>query len=377
MTSKQSSRASTAAILLFVCAAVIAVGMLTKSWATASQGSKDAYVGLLGSQSCDLGTCTATEAPTLIRGLGYIGFVGALAAIGGCIAIGAMVLSKHTAKIPIVAMQAILAGGGGLGLIFLIRALTQGADNTLAPGWSALFGLGGVVGAILIFQTMVVPDIGPVARKAIDGRKVGALAVLLSISGLVTALFLWMVGPASAREVQAACNGMGPTWSNAAYKQLPAPAPDFELKDVKGNTVKLSDLRGKVVLVNFWASWCAVCKSEKKSLARLTDDLAGDDFAVLSLASDTDLALVDESLRTSLGSAEHKSTKPFGGAPFQVLLDPPSESTIGDIGHSWGVEKVPDSFLIDRKGQIRMYLVNKRNWSSGVVKTCVQSLIDE
>jgi peroxiredoxin len=210
------------------------------------------------------------------------------------------------------------------------------------------------------------------ASTTIDPRKLGALIVLLAISALVVALFLWMVGPAAARETQAACNGIHPSWANPAYKRIPTQAPDFELQDVDGKTVRLSDYQGKVVLVNFWASWCGVCKSEKKSLARMTRDMQGDDFAVLSLASDTELTEVDQSLQTALGNKQK-----WGGAPFRIVLDPPSEHVIGDIGHSWGVEKVPDSFLIDRKGNIRMYLVNKRDWSSGVVATCVQSLIDE
>src|SRR5262245_31749886 len=193
------------------------------------------------------------------------------------------------------------------------------------------------------------------ASSTIDPRKLGALAVLLAISGLVVALFLWMVGPAAARETQAACNGMTPSWSNPAYARIPTPAPDFELQDVDGKTVHLSDYRGKVVLVNFWASWCGVCKSEKKSLARFTRDMQGDDLQVLALASDTELDEIDSSLQSGLGNKQK-----WGGAPFRILLDPPSEHAIGDTGHAWGVEKVPDSFLVDRKGNIRMYLVNKR-----------------
>ena len=235
-------------------------------------------------------------------------------------------------------------------------------------GWSAILAAIGAVGTGLTAESIVSPS---------NARRAGALAVMASVSSLIMGLFVWMVKPAAAREVQAACKGMGPTWSNPAFAQLPATAPDFTLQDIDGKTVKLSDYQGKVVLINFWASWCDVCKSEKKSLARLSRKMEGDDFVILSLASDTELEAIDHSMKVALGSEEHPNAKPYGGAPFRILKDPPGEHNLGDVAHSWGIEKVPESFLIDRDGKIRMYLVNKRDWSAGVVETCVHSLIDE
>jgi cytochrome c biogenesis protein CcmG, thiol:disulfide interchange protein DsbE len=212
----------------------------------------------------------------------------------------------------------------------------------------------------------------------VDPRRLAAVAVLLGVSALMVALFLWMVGPAAAREVEAACNGMRPSPSGNAFPRLPAPAPDFALRDLEGNTVRLSDFQGKVVLVNFWASWCDVCKAEKRSLARITRDLGRDDLVVLTLASDDDLELVDRSMRQALGGRRSpEKVAAYGGAPFQILLDPPTSGNLGEVAAAWGIEKVPESFLIDRQGVIRMYLVNKRDWGSDVVQTCVRSLLDE
>jgi peroxiredoxin len=213
-------------------------------------------------------------------------------------------------------------------------------------------------------------------RFLVDVRALVGGAALLATVGLLVGSYLWMVGPAAAREVEAACRGMRPAWQNPAFAKLPADAPDFALKDLDGTTVRLSDFRGKLVLVNFWASWCEVCKSEKHSLAALTREFA-DDLVVLSLASDSEAAAIDDSLREAMGAHGVSSSEPWGGVPFRVLVDPPADKNLGTVATAWGLEKVPETFLVDRQGRIRMYLVNKRNWASDVVGTCVQSLIDE
>ncbi len=66
------------------------------------------------------------------------------------------------------------------------------------------------------------------------------------------------------------------------------------------------------------------------------------------------------------------------GVPFQVFLDPPQgDDNIGQIAASWGIKAVPESALIDRKGNIRQYFINKRDWQSPVAETCLRSVIDE
>jgi hypothetical protein len=61
-----------------------------------------------------------------------------------------------------------------------------------------------------------------------------------------------------------------------------------------------------------------------------------------------------------------------------VFLDPPADGdNIGKIAASWGIKAVPESFLIDRRGYIRAYFVNKRDWQSPVAETCLRSVIDE
>jgi thiol-disulfide isomerase/thioredoxin len=211
----------------------------------------------------------------------------------------------------------------------------------------------------------------------------------------VLAFFLWMVPGAAKREAKAACTGMrttGPALCNGKPCPLPMPAPDFTAYDHNGKPVQLSQFKGKVVLLNFWASWCGVCKTEKPKLQRVASELAGEDLAIVTLASDRSwsdvlLSLVESiAPRTELPDGEvtlaaalelYRKALP-AGVPFQVFLDPPAgDNNIGEIASAWGIRAVPETALIDRNGNIRAYFVNKRDWSSSVAKTCIRAVLDE
>ena len=227
---------------------------------------------------------------------------------------------------------------------------------------------------------------------------IGGAAALVGISVLVA--FLWMVPNAATREVRAACAGLRPEPApnpalcrEGTLCKFGMQAPDFTAIDYRGKQVHLSDFRGKVVMLNFWASWCGVCKTEKPQLNAMAEDLASDDFVVIALASDRTwidvlLAVVDAlvpneklpegdkvSYQQALQAYQHALPH---GVPFQVFLDPPADDgNIGGIAASWGIKAVPETALIDRQGNLRAYFVNKRDWQSDVAETCLRSLIDE
>ena len=89
---------------------------------------------------------------------------------------------------------------------------------------------------------------------------------------------------------------------------------DFTAYDNHGKPVHLSDFRGKVVLLNFWASWCGVCKTEKPQLEEMADDMSSDDFVVIALASDRSwsdvlLAIVEALAPTHEGAATARTSR--------------------------------------------------------------------
>ncbi len=197
-------------------------------------------------------------------------------------------------------------------------------------------------------------------------NRIVALGVVAAVTLYVAVRYVQMVRPAAAREVKAACNGLRPSPDNPVFGALPSSQPvEFKAQNHEGKTVSLSDYRGKVVFVNFWATWCNVCKAEKPGLEELARELEdGEDFVILTLAS----------------NAAWKDIRDYfpSGTPLTVLLDPPTgDDNLGTIAKSFGITAVPESFVIDRDGHIRHYFINKRDWDSGVAQTCLQALIDE
>src|SRR5215471_10199799 len=90
------------------------------------------------------------------------------------------------------------------------------------------------------------------------------------------------------RVREAPCETISPATTSPFLGELPAPAPDFALKDYAGRLVTLSSLRGNLVIVNFWATWCKPCVVEIPSLERLVEQMKGKPFQLLAVSVDDD-----------------------------------------------------------------------------------------
>jgi thiol-disulfide isomerase/thioredoxin len=125
-----------------------------------------------------------------------------------------------------------------------------------------------------------------------------------------------------------------------------AVAPDLSVPDLSGKEARLSDLRGKVVILNFWASWCPPCREEMPSMVKLNNAMAGKQFQMLAVS-------IDEGGKKAV---EAYSAKSGIKLPFYLDID-------GKGSRLYGTTGVPETFIIDKKGVILKKIVGGMDWS--------------
>lgn len=124
------------------------------------------------------------------------------------------------------------------------------------------------------------------------------------------------------------------------------PAPDFEYPDAEGKLWRLSDLKGKVVFINFWATWCTTCKAEMPHKEALYDKMKGKPFQMLGMLFRDDPANLAKYYETQ------KVSPP-------TLISPDNESA-----KIFGITGVPETFIIDKEGIVREKIVGPREWDA-------------
>jgi thiol-disulfide isomerase/thioredoxin len=157
-------------------------------------------------------------------------------------------------------------------------------------------------------------------------------------------------------------------WSMLSLAALSAQAAEFikvdgvappalALKDAAGKSHSLDIHKGKVVLVNFWATWCPPCREEMPSMQRLKEKMAGRPFVMLGVNSGEPPADLEEFLK-------------LVKVDFDILLDSDSAAT-----RRWKVFGLPTSFLIDRQGRVRYSLTGTTEWDKGDALVLIEEML--
>lgn len=147
-------------------------------------------------------------------------------------------------------------------------------------------------------------------------------------------------------------------------KRSPSPtvmsAPEFVLPDLQGQVVRLSQLKGKIVMLNVWTTWCPPCRKEMPTMETLYQRLKSSDFVMLAVSQDVD------------GKSTVLPYLQEGGFTFPVVLD-----VNGEVGKKYGVTGYPETFIIDRQGNIVYHHIGYNDWSQATVETALRRLLDQ
>lgn len=134
-------------------------------------------------------------------------------------------------------------------------------------------------------------------------------------------------------------------------------AEDFMLPLVEGPKFRLADQRGKVVMINFWATWCPPCREEMPAMERLWRHQKDQGFVLVAVSLDADPAVVKPFVD------QYKLT-------FPVALDPKM-----DLGNAYGIRALPSSFVVDRQGYLAALALGPRAWDNDAAHSLVEGLL--
>jgi peroxiredoxin len=138
------------------------------------------------------------------------------------------------------------------------------------------------------------------------------------------------------------------------------PAPDFVIENLSGGDTGLADYKGKVLLLNFWATWCMPCRAEMPGMEALWQKYREQGFVVVGISNDEGSKKRVETFTRLLDLS------------FPILLDPE-----GEVNDLYEVSNMPTSFLIDRNGKIISRIVGSDDWMSQEAISIVEGLLSQ
>lgn len=155
-------------------------------------------------------------------------------------------------------------------------------------------------------------------------------------------------------------------FASPSYKQgMASPAGSMAKAfsfQVDGKNSSLADLRGKVVVLNFWASWCPPCVDETPSLNQLQQRIAPRGGIVLGISADTDPGAYEQFLK------DH-------GVIFPTYRDPVEQGNLSQIGLDYGTSMYPETYIIDRRGRIARKIIGEQEWTSPQMTAYLDSVL--
>jgi peroxiredoxin len=192
-----------------------------------------------------------------------------------------------------------------------------------------------------------------------DAKVLSAVAAIILAAAIGLMVYVNFSGGSSATAPND--NATGPmTIDHVPTAAAGKLATDFRLKNLSGKTISLSSLRGKVVFLNVWATWCSPCREEMPSIENLYEKLGRDsDFVILAVSQDVD------------GSNAVAPYMRENGYKFDALLDPDNQ-----VGEAYDVSGIPETFIIDRSGRIVAHHVGPYDWSNPEIRDALRELID-
>jgi peroxiredoxin len=137
-----------------------------------------------------------------------------------------------------------------------------------------------------------------------------------------------------------------------------AVAPNFQLWDLNGEPIALSNYRGKVVFLNFWATWCGPCRVEMPAMELLYREFDRKEFEILAVSTDPQGVAVTRPFRNELGLS------------FPILHDSDFR-----VGVAYGARTLPMTFLVDRHGVVRHRIFGARDWHSPEGRQLIRALM--
>jgi peroxiredoxin len=192
-----------------------------------------------------------------------------------------------------------------------------------------------------------------------DARMLSAVAVAVLLAALALVVFMQLPGGGGGQKAEGSVSIATPTTKTGSVAAGKV-ATDFKLRDLGGHEVSLSSMRGKVVFLNLWATWCEPCRREMPSIETLYEKFGKDkSFVILAVSEDSD------------GS---KAVAPYvkqSGYKFEILLDPRN-----DVGEAYNVSGIPETFVIDRDGRIVAHHLGPYDWSNPDIRDALQELIN-